>query len=121
MKRNFSVYINRFGHFLISNKFYFIFLNKNFTLLYKSVISRSKGNSPPLFFFFTQSRISKLDKYLCKTGTGLYKYKAALSERGRWMKERKDKCTWGLALQPHLGLVYLLYLQTWHQTHFPQD
>lgn len=80
--------------------------------------------TPLSFTFFSHSRVWKLNrgKYLYKTGTGLYKYKTALSEKGRWMKEREDKSTWGLALQPHLGLVYLLYLQTWHQSNcFPQD
>lgn len=79
---------------------------------------------PSLFHFLPHSRVWKLNrgKYLYKTGTGLYKYKTALSEKGRWMKGREDKSTWGLALQPHLGLVYLLYLQTWHQSNcFPQD
>lgn len=61
--------------------------------------------SPPISLFFPQSRI--WTKYLCKTGTGLYKYKTALLKGGDgWKQERGQKYLgFGPATSPWLSLL----------------
>ncbi len=90
----------------------------------QSVISRFKGTSLPLSLsFFPIFWVWKLNRgnTCIKLGRASINTKQPCLRRGDGWK-REDKSTWGLALQPHLGLVYLLYLQTWHQSNcFPQD
>ncbi len=77
----------------------------------QSVISRSKGNSLPLSLsFFPTFWVWKLNRgnTCIKLGRASINTKQPCLRRGDGWK-REDKSTWGLALQPHLGLVYLLY------------